>query len=155
MIKVGDHEMTSVSRRSREKKRKKSKNKEFMDAALDAFVRDQSLQKWNEVQGLKAGAEIEQKEALESSSEFFEKGPYREIWKRWWKDKVIETVHDNHEHLYSKIENAVRGAVFEERELRMQQMELLLEDSYEYKEFIARQMNHLLHEAGGDIEEEI
>ena len=47
--------MTNVTRRNRYKKRKKSKNKEFMDAALDAFVRDQSLQKWNEVQGLIAG----------------------------------------------------------------------------------------------------
>ena len=44
--------MTNVTRKNRDKKRKKSKNKEFMDAALDAFVRDQSLQKWNEVQGL-------------------------------------------------------------------------------------------------------
>ena len=126
-----------------------------MDAALDAFVRDQSLQKWNEVQGLKAGAEIDQKEAVKSSSEFFEKGQYREIWMRWWQNEVIETIDDNNEHLYSKIENAVRSSVLEERELRSQHPDSLLEDSFEYKEFIARQMNHLLHEAGGDIEEDI
>ena len=147
--------MKEMRREKRSKKRGKSKNKEFMDAALDAFVRDQSLQKWNEVQGLKAGAEVDQKEAVKSSSEFFEKGPYREIWQRWWQDSVIETAHNNHEHLFAKIENAVRGAVLEERELRKQQPDSLLEDSYEYKEFIARQMNHLLHEAGGDIEEDI
>ena len=126
-----------------------------MDAAIDAFVRDQSLQKWNEVQGLKEGAEVDQKEAVKSSSEFFEKGPYREIWQRWWQDAVIKTAHNNNEHLYSKIEDAVRGAVLEERELRKQQPHSLLEDSHEYKEFIARQMHHLLHEAGGDIEEDI
>ena len=126
-----------------------------MDAALDAFVRDQSLQKWNEVQGLKAGAEIDQKEAVKSSSEFFEKGQYREIWMRWWQHEGIETIDDNNEHLYSKIENAVRSSVLEERELRSQHPDSLLEDSFEYKEFIARQMNHLLHEAGGDIEEDI
>tara|TARA_B100001029_G_scaffold77075_1_gene63023 strand:- start:231 stop:674 length:444 start_codon:yes stop_codon:yes gene_type:complete len=147
--------MNKVSRRSRDKKRKKSKNKEFMDAALDAFVRDQSLQKWNEVQGLKAGAEIDQKEAVKSSSEFFEKGQYREIWQRWWQNEVIGKIDDNNEHLYSKIENAVRSSVLEERELRSQHPDSLLEDSFEYKEFIARQMNHLLHEAGGDIEEDI
>ena len=141
--------------KKRSKKRGKSKNKEFMDAALDAFVRDQSLQKWNEVQGLKAGAEINQKEAVISSSEFFEKAQYREIWQRWWEDEVVGKLDDNHEHLYSNIENAVRGAVLEERELRRQHPDSLLEDSYEYKEFIARQMNHLLHEAGGDIEEDI
>ncbi len=126
-----------------------------MDAALDAFVRDQSLQKWNEVQGLKAGAEIDQKEAVKSSSEFFEKGQYREIWQRWWQNEVIGKIDDNNEHLYSKIENAVRSSVLEERELRSQHPDSLLEDSFEYKEFIARQMNHLLHEAGGDIEEDI
>jgi len=49
----------------------------------------------------------------------------------------------------------VRGAVLEERELRKQQPDSLLEDSHEYKEFIARQMNHLLFEAGGEIEEDI
>ncbi|SVC34660.1 uncharacterized protein METZ01_LOCUS287514, partial [marine metagenome] len=65
--------MKEMRREKRSKKRGKSKNKEFMDAALDAFVRDQSLQKWNEVQGLKAGAEVDQKEAVKSSSEFFEK----------------------------------------------------------------------------------
>ena len=146
--------MANLSRRGRDKKHKKSKNKEFMDAALDAFVRDQSLQKWNEVQGLIAGAEIDQKEAVKSSFEFFEKGPYCEIWQRWWHDEVIGTLDDNKEHLYSKIENAVRSAVLEERDLRRQHPNSLLEDSYEYKEFIARQMNHLLHEAGGDIEED-
>ena len=147
--------MTNVSRRSRGKKRGKSKNKEFMDAALDAFIRDQSLQKWNEVQGLKAGAEVDQKEAVKSSSEFFEKGQYHVIWQRWWQNEVIETGHENHEHLFAKIENAVRGAVLEERELRKQQPDSLLEDSNEYKEFIARQMDHLLFEAGGEIEEEV
>ena len=48
----------------------------------------------------------------------------------------------------------MRSSVLEERELRSQHPDTLLEDSYEYKEFIARQMNHLLHEAGGEIEED-
>ena len=59
------------------------------------------------------------------------------------------------ETLFGQIENAVRGAVLEERELRKNQADALLEDSFEYKAFIARQMEHLLFEAGGDIEEEI
>ena len=146
--------MKEMQREKRSKKRGKSKNKEFMDAALDAFVRDQSLQKWNEVQGLKAGAEVDQIEAVKSSSEFFEKGQYCDVWQRWWQNEVIEAEHDNHEHLFAKIENAVRGSVLEERELRKQQPDSLLEDSSEYKEFIARQMNHLLFEAGGEIEED-
>ncbi len=141
--------------KKRSKKRGKSKNKEFMDAALDAFIRDQSLKKWNEVEGLRSGAEIDSLEAVKSSSNFFEKGSYGNLWKTWWEKDVIKDHSENNEHLFAKIENAVRGAVLEERELRKNQSDFLLEDSFEYKEFIARQMEHLLHEAGGDIEDEI
>jgi len=104
--------------RKRSKKRGKSKNKEFMDAALDAFIRDQSLKKWNEVEGLRSGAEIESLEAIKSSSNFIEKGQYFNIWKSWWENDVIKDHSEKKEHLFAKIENAVRGAVLEERELR-------------------------------------
>jgi hypothetical protein len=147
--------MNEIRRKKRSKKRGKSKNKEFMDAALDAFIRDQSLQKWNEVEGLREGAEINVMQAVKSSSEFLVKGPYRKIWVSWWKQDVIDHLPGSNEHLFGRIENAVRGAVLEEREIRKQQQKNLLEDSFEYKEFIARQMEHLLFEAGGDIEEDI
>ena len=126
-----------------------------MDAALDAFIRDQSLQKWNEVEGLREGAEINVMQAVKSSSEFLVKGPYRKIWVSWWKQDVIDHLPGSNEHLFGRIENAVRGAVLEERELRKNEADALLEDSFEYKAFIARQMEHLLFEAGGDIEEDI
>ena len=147
--------MNEIRRKKRSKKRGKSKNKEFMDAALDAFIRDQSLQKWNEVEGLREGAEINVMQAVKSSSEFLVKGPYRKIWVRWWKQDVIDHLPGSNEHLFGRIENAVRGAVLEERELRKNEADALLEDSFEYKAFIARQMEHLLFEAGGDIEEDI
>ena len=147
--------MKEFSVKKRSKKRGKSKNKEFMDAALDAFIRDQSLKKWNEVEGFRVGANLDYIEAVKSSSNFFEKGPYFQIWKRWWQKDVIDNHFDNKKHLFAKIENAVRGAVMEECELRKKNSQILIEDSFEYKEFVARQMDHLLHEAGGDIEEEI
>ena len=147
--------MNEIRRKKRSKKRGKSKNKEFMDAALDAFIRDQSLKKWREVDGLTEGAEIDSLEAVKSSAEFIEKGPYSNIWKRWWQKEVIEPEQGRNEYLFAQIENAVRGAVLEEREIRKQQQKNLLEDSFEYKEFIARQMEHLLFEAGGDIEEDM
>ena len=147
--------MNEIRREKRSKKRGKSKNKEFMDAALDAFIRDQSLQKWNEVEGLREGAEINVMQAVKSSSEFLVKGPYRKIWVSWWKQDVIDHLPGSNEHLFAQIENAVRGAVLEEREVRKNKADTLLEDSFEYKEFIARQMEHLLFEAGGDIEEDM
>ncbi len=147
--------MNEIRRKKRSKKRGKSKNKEFMDAALNAFIRDQSLQKWNEVEGLREGAEINVMQAVKSSSEFLVKGPYRKIWVSWWKQDVIDHLPGSNEHLFAQIENAVRGAVLEEREVRKNRADALLEDSFEYKEFIARQMEHLLFEAGGDIEEDM
>ena len=147
--------MNEIRGGKRSKKRGKSKNKEFMDAALDAFIRDQSLKKWREVDGLREGAEIDSLKAVKSSAEFIEKGPYSNIWGRWWKQDVIDHLPSSNEHLFGRIENAVRGAVLEEREERKNQADALLEDSFVYKEFIARQMEHLLFEAGGDIEEDI
>ena len=147
--------MNEIRREKRSKKRGKSKNKEFMDAALNAFIRDQSLQKWNEVEGVREGAEINVMQAVKSSSEFLVKGPYRKIWVSWWKQDVIDHLPGSTEHLFGRIENAVRGAVLEEKELRKNEADALLEDSFEYKAFIARQMEHLLFEAGGDIEEDI
>ena len=147
--------MNEIRRKKRSKKRGKSKNKEFMDAALDAFIRDQSLKKWREIEGLREGAEIESLEAVKSSAEFIEKGSYSKIWGRWWKQDVIDHLPGSNEHLFGQIENAVRGAVLEERQLRKNEADALLEDSFEYKEIIARHMEHLLFEAGGDIEEDI
>ncbi len=147
--------MKEIRDKKKSKKKGKSKNKEFMDAALDAFIRDQSLKKWNEIEGLRGGAELDSLEAIKSSSEFFEKGSYSHIWRRIWNKDVIDNYSDSKGHLFDKIENAVRSAVLEERKLRKSRSEIHLEDSFEYKEFVARQMEHLLHEAGGDIEDEI
>ena len=123
--------MNEIRRKKRSKKRGKSKNKEFMDAALDAFIRDQSLKKWREVDGLREGAEIDYLEAVKSSAEFIEKGPYSKIWGRWGKQDGIDHLPGSNEHLFGQIENAVRGAVLEEREVRKNKADALLEDSFE------------------------
>ncbi|MEE2717125.1 MAG: hypothetical protein VX610_06840 [SAR324 cluster bacterium] len=148
--------MSEVRRKGpRGKKRGRSKNKEFMDAALDAFIRDQALQKWHEVDGLRSGAKLEAAQAVAASNEFLAKGAYRDLWRDWWRQEVLETEPGTDEVLFGQIEKAVRGAVLEEREARRQEQDALLEDSFVYKEFIARQMDHLLFEAAGDIEEDI
>ena len=89
--------------KKRSKKRGKSKNKEFMDEALNAFIRGQSLKKWNEVEGIRIGANLNSLEAIKSSSEFIEKGPYGDIWRRWWNQGVIEPSSDSKEYLFGKI----------------------------------------------------
>lgn len=146
--------MMGEGRRSnRGRKKKRRKGKEFMDAALDAFIRDQALRKWREVDGLVAGANIDWKQAVRSSADFPEKGPYQEFWRRWWQERVIDTFGDTEIHLMALIEEAVRGAVLEEREERKHLQDALLEDSGSYKEFISRAMEKLLFESSGEIEE--
>ena len=93
--------MKEIRVNKRSKKHRKSKNKEFMDAALDAFIRDQSLKKWNEIEGLRTGAEIDYLEAIKFSSNFIEKGPYFEIWNRWWKKDVIDNLLNEKNHIQS------------------------------------------------------
>lgn len=140
-------------RRGREPKRKRRKNKEFMDAALDAFIRDQALGKWREVDGLVGGANIDWAEAVRSSADFPEKGPYHALWRRWWQERVVDRMGDTENHLIALIEEAMRGAVLEEREERKDSQDALLEDSPIYKEFISRAMEQLLFESSGEIEE--
>lgn len=129
------------------------KGKEFMDAALDGYIRDQALYKWREVDGLMAGAEIDARQALRDSGDFLERGTYRDIWRRNWQEQISGVQALSGGTLFAMIEEAVRGAVLEEREERLRSKAPLLEDSPSYKEFIARAMEQLLEEAAGDIEE--
>ena len=91
--------MYEVRRRNRGRKKKRRKGKEFMDAALDAFIRDQALRKWREVDGLVAGANIDWKQAVRSSADFPEKGPYQEFWRRWWQKLGADRFGDPRTHL--------------------------------------------------------
>lgn len=137
----------------RKRRHGRRKNKEFMDAALDAFIRDQALKKMREVDGLIAGAGLETTNALQSAKEFLEKGPYRQIWIKWWQEKVLEDLEGASEHLFARIENAMRFAVMEEKEERLRRNDALLEDSLPYQSFVTHALDNLFWEASGEIEE--
>jgi len=145
--------MNQTRRGRRGKKGGRRKGKEFMDAALDGYIRDQALNKWREVDGLVAGAENHAGQALRESGDFLERGPYRDIWRRNGQEQIRGVREPSGGTLFAMIEEAVRGAVLEEREARVRSEAPLLEDSPSYKEFIARIMELLLGEASGDIEE--
>lgn len=143
----------SFPEKRHKKKGKRRKGKEFMDAVVDAYIRDQSLRKWREVDGLITGAGIDADQALRESAEFLEKGPYREIWRRWWGLQVTDGPKPDAGDRFAGIEAAVRGAVLEEKAERKQRQDPLLEDSMSYKEFVSRAMEQLLGEASGEIED--
>lgn len=139
--------------RRRGKKRGRSKNKEFMDAALDAFIRDQALHKWREVDALRSDGEADLHAALASSGEFLEKGRYCAIWQACWQNWCGAEAEVDPDAPFANVEAAVREAVLEERAERQSRGDALLEDSLPYKAFIARAMEKLLAESSGEIEE--
>ncbi|MCP4294973.1 MAG: hypothetical protein GY786_05155 [Proteobacteria bacterium] len=123
-----------------------------MDAAVDGFIRDQALRKWEEVRGLREDVNLSLKESIKAASVFPEKENYHKIWSRWW-EQILDTPLESDNNLFAKIESAVRGAVMEEREERKRAQDNLLEDCPDYKAFVARQFNHLFCQTDGEIEE--
>ena len=146
--------MEVVKREHHQKKKgKRRKEKEFMDAVLDAYIRDQALHKWREVDGLVQGAQVERGQALRDAGEFPEKGPYQDLWRQWWGREVLAGEVPAEDTLFASIEAAVRGAVLDEREERKRRADPSLEDSAQYKAFVSGAMEKLLGEASGEIEE--
>lgn len=136
------------------KKRGRSKSKEFMDAALDAYIRDQALRKWRELRDLLEHEGLALPEALDAGAEFIEKGAYREIWQQRWREVVLPCAdQDVPGALFGCIENAVRAAVLEEKEERKRTQDSLLEDTNSYQGFVSRALGKLLEESAGEIEE--
>jgi hypothetical protein len=141
------------TRRHRRGKRGRRKSKEFMDAALDAYIRDLALQKWREVTDLQESLSVDTARAICDVGNFPERGPYRNIWERWWQTQVAAAAVPPDSALIGRIEEAVRGALLEEISARQEQGDRPLEDTLGYKTFLDRALDHLLQEEAGTIEE--
>ena len=127
--------------------RKKGRNREFMDAALDGFIRDQALLLWRDIETYRARGSAESADALKEAGYFGDKGQYEEIWTRHWVGHVLSAADLPEGNLFGCVEAAVRASVTEEREARRTQGDALLEDTDEYNAFIRQTMGKLL--AGG------
>ena len=132
------------------KKQGRRKGKEFMDAALDAYVRYLALEKWREVTDLQETLDMDAAQAVREAGHFPERGAYRAVWERHWQEQVVW---ETQEPLFGRIEAAVRAAMGEERALRQQRGDLLLEDTLAYKAFLDQALDHLFEEEAGAIEE--
>ncbi len=141
------------SRRRRGGKRGRKKSKEFMDAALDAYIRDLALEKWREVTDLQDSLGVDIAQAVRDEGSFAERGPYREIWERWWQTEVVALAAPPDSPLFGYIEAAVKGALTEEIAARQQQGDVTLEDTLDYTTFLSRALDHLFEEEAGSIEE--
>lgn len=137
-------------RRRKGGKRGRKKSKEFMDAALDAYIRDLALEKWRQVTDLQESLGVDLAQAVRDAGGFPERDAYRSIWERWWQAEVVGGQISS---LLGCIEAAVRGALGEEIETRQQQGDKSLEDTLDYTTFLSRALDHLFEEEAGSIEE--
>ena len=140
-------------RRRKGGKRGRKKSKEFMDAALDAYIRDLALEKWRQVTDMQESLGVNLAQAVRDAGSFPERDAYRSIWERWWQSQVVTVFAADASPLMGRIEAAVRGALGEEIETRQQQGDKSLEDTLDYSTFLSRALDHLFEEEAGSIEE--
>ncbi len=140
-------------RRRQGGKRGRRKSKEFMDAALDAYVRHLALDKWREVSDLQATVGMQMTQAVGEAGTFPERGAYRHIWERYWQHEVVTPPGAATASLFGGIEAAVQQALQEEIEARQRCGDVTVEDTRSYQTFVVRALDHLFAEEAGSIEE--
>ena len=136
----------------RKKRRRRQKDRHFMDAALDAYIRNQALLLWRdfEVYRVKPGNTAAQ--ALAETGFFGDKEPYAEIWQGHWERTVLPASGLTDGELYGQFEGAVRASVMDERAQRIAAGDRPFEDQESYNEFLRRALNSLLADDPADKE---
>lgn len=145
-----------VTRKIRRKKQGRVKQKEFMDAAQEAWVRSIAEDLWSEVEQVRqrglTGAAFEQATAWIQG--FQDRSPYEEIWQRMWQEHATPYLQDPEPGTaYAAVEEAVAEAVSAEEAARQARGDQSVFDTPEYQGFVSRALNKLLQEADGEIEE--
>ena len=129
----------------------RSKAKEFMDAAPEAFVRDLALDRWRDYEALRETLG-DARQALAEAGLFPGRGPYRPLWERIWREQVVAPMPPLDARLFGVIEAAVSAALAEELTARQARGDRPLDEDPEYKAFIDRALGNLFIEAAGEIE---
>ena len=130
------------------------KNKEFMDAALDAYIRNESLARWRAYQALRRDEPgLEPSQALARVGDFAARGAYAPLWAGHWQAHVAPAAAGTPGEVFAAVEAAIRQAVTDERALRAERGETALEDLPDYNAFIRGALGRLFQEASGEIEE--
>ena len=134
---------------------KKRKQSHFIDVALEGFAREMAQGKYKEVLDLEEVNGIPLAEAYDTAGHFPERGPYFAIWRRWWLEPSAGAGPLARENLMAWIDKAIREAVMEEKQKRIEMGDADIEENLDFQNFSGRAMNFLLREADGEIEEEL
>jgi hypothetical protein len=121
-----------------------------MDTVRAAFIRWMALEKWREIEDLRATLGLDLEQAINEAGQFAGRGRYQLLWVAQWKAEVrpAETGEDSGS-VFAAIERAVAAAAREEEAERNLQGDRPLEEDPEYKAFVDRALERLLRE--GDL----
>jgi hypothetical protein len=139
-------------RRKKRKRKGTTEASSFMDTVRSAFIRWVALEKWREVEDLRATVGMELGQALEEAGQFPGRGRYQPLWVSRWKAEVSpEAVGADPGNLFAAIERAVAAAVTEEEAERKSHGDPPLDEDPEYKGFVDTALERLLGEGGGTL----
>ena len=122
----------------------------FMDTVRAAFIRWMALEKWREVEDLRATLGFDLGQAVNEAAQFPSRGRYQLLWASRWKlDVCRDAAAQDPGSLFAAIEQAVGTAVQEEEAERKLQSDRPIEEDPEYKAFVDRNLERLLRQ--GDL----
>lgn len=122
----------------------------FMDTVRAAFVRWMALEKWREVEDLRATLGLDLEQAIKEAGQFAGRRRYQPLWVAQWKAELrLDVTGQDSGSVFAAIERAVAAAVREEEAERNLQGDRPLEEDPEYKAFVDRALERLLRE--GDL----
>src|SRR5688572_8013412 len=120
-------------KRKRGRRRERVGGNAFMDTVRDAFIRWIALEKWREVEDLRATLGLDLGQAVNEAAQFLSRGRYQLLWVSRWKLEVCPDVASKDSgSLFAAIEQAVAKAVQEEEAERKLRGDHPLEEDPEY-----------------------
>jgi hypothetical protein len=137
-------------KRKRGRRRERVEGNAFMDTVRAAFVRWFALEKWREIEDLRATLGLDLGQAVNEAAQFPSRGRYRLLWvSRWKSDVCPDAATKEPGSMFAAIERAVATAVQEEEAERKLRGDRPFEEDPEYKAFVDRALERLLRE--GDL----
>jgi hypothetical protein len=134
------------------KRGRRDKDRHFMDAALDAYIRSLALQFWRDFIVYRDRQEKSAAEALREAGYFEDRGEYGALWSAHWARIALPAAERPDGEIFGQIEAAVRAAVLAEKAARLERGAPTLEDTDEYNGFLRQTLNQLLTEASAETE---
>jgi hypothetical protein len=137
-------------KRKRGRRRERVEGNAFMDTVRAAFVRWFALEKWREIEDLRATLGLDLGQAVNEAAQFPSRGRYQLLWvSRWKLDVCPDAAAKDSGSIFAAIERAVATAVQEEEAERKLRGDRPFEEDPEYKAFVDRALERILRE--GDV----